>query len=85
MSKPSHSVEAPSQQKNMTQVQVLDPDNGLLNLSEVAQILRVSRITVYRFVARRLLSVYKIGRRMRFRKEDVNSFMSRNRYGSTQG
>lgn len=60
----------------------MECDLSFLDLSEVAKMLRVSRITVYRMVAKRLLSVYRIGRRMRFRKDDVLSFVEQNRYGS---
>lgn len=62
----------------------MESDLGFLDLSEVANMLRVSRITIYRMVAKRLLSVYRIGRRMRFRKNDVLSFVEKNHYGSTK-
>lgn len=62
----------------------MESDLGFLDLSEVADMFRVSRITIYRMVAKRLLSVYRIGRRMRFRKDDILSFVERNRYGSSK-
>lgn len=84
MQTPTHSADVHSQQKNMTEAQFMNSGLEFLSLSEVADLLRVSRITVYRMVAKRIVSVYRIGRRMRFRKEDILSYVERNRYGSKE-
>jgi len=80
-------IQEPSQsgvghsQQNMYATQARQMDLDLLSLQEVAELLRVSKISIYRMVARQVLAVYRIGRRMRFRKEDVLRYLERNRYG----
>ncbi len=76
--------DAHSQQNNMYQVQALRADFEFLSLPEVAEVLRISRLSVYRMVAKQILTVYRVGRRMRFRKEDVLQYLERNRYGSKE-
>lgn len=80
---PSQSVDARSQQ-NMSEAQAVLNDLCFLSLPEVADMLRISRITLYRLVARGVLSVYRVGRRMRFRKEHVLEYLERNRYGGKE-
>lgn len=80
---PSQSVDAHSQQ-NMSETHVTSNNLGLLNLPEVAEMLRVSRITVYRLVAKRILSVYRVGRRMRFRKDHILGYLEQNHYGGSK-
>lgn len=49
----------------------------LLTLSEVSGTLRVSRSTVYRLVEGRRLPAYRLGRRLRFDRDDVATFLAR--------
>lgn len=50
--------------------------NPLLNADEVAAILRISRITVYRLVKRGVLKVRRVGNKMRFEREAVLNFIN---------
>lgn len=84
MQTPTHSADVHSQQKSMTEAWIASSGLEFLSLSEVASLLRVSRITVYRIVAKKLISVYRIGRRMRFRKTDVLSYIESNHYGGKE-
>ncbi len=48
----------------------------LLTVSEVAQSLRVSNMTVYRLVSAGELPAVRVGRSVRLRAEDVESYLS---------
>jgi excisionase family DNA binding protein len=48
----------------------------LLTVSEVAQTLRVSNMTVYRLVSAGQLPALRVGRSVRLRAEDVESYLS---------
>lgn len=54
----------------------------LLSLREVAALLRVAPVTVYRLVSRRLLPVYRIAHKLRFREKDVWCWLERRRTDS---
>lgn len=82
------SVDAPSQ-PNMTQTVRLtnDADLEFLNLKEVAVILRVAPISVYRLIAKRTIPVYRACRKVLFKKKDVIAYLEHHRkepldYGS---
>ena len=47
----------------------------LLTVKQVADILRVSEMTVYRIIASRKLASYKVGGSYRIRPEDVRSYL----------
>lgn len=49
----------------------------LLTPDETAAFLRVSRSTLYRLVARRVLRFYRISGVLRFAKSDVETFIAR--------
>lgn len=51
----------------------------LLTRSEVADLLRVSTMTVLRLVARRELPVYRVRGRLRFARRDVLTYLDRQR------
>ena len=51
-------------------------DNALSAL-DVAKLLGVSKNTVYEMVRRGELKSYRVGRKMRFTKEDVDSYIAR--------
>lgn len=51
----------------------------LLTLREVAESLRVAPITVQRLVARRVLPVYRVARRLFFRETDISSWLEAQR------
>lgn len=46
------------------------------DLHEVAKILHLSRMTVYRYVIAKRLPAYRFGRHYRIRKEDLETFIS---------
>lgn len=54
----------------------------LLSLREVAALLCVAHVTVYRLVSRRLLPVYRIAHKLKFREEDVRDWLERRRTDS---
>jgi excisionase family DNA binding protein len=49
----------------------------ILTLEELAEYLKVSPWTIYRFVRERNLPSYKIGGQWRFRKEQVDAWIDR--------
>lgn len=56
------------QSENLSQTRLLD-------VSELAERLRVSERFVRRIVAERRISVQKVGRHIRFREADVDAFL----------
>ncbi len=77
--KPSQSVDAPRQLNEMNTASLIEGELELLNLQEVAQLLRLAPISIYRMVAKRLIPVYRISRRMRFNKKDVMEYLERSK------
>lgn len=53
----------------------------LLSLNEVAQLLSVSRPTVYRLIRSGELPAIRVGERLRFDQADVQSYLERHREG----
>ena len=49
----------------------------LLTVSEVADLLRVSRMTVYRLIKDGEMSALRVGRSYRLREDDVDDYLSR--------
>ncbi|HVL81694.1 MAG TPA: helix-turn-helix domain-containing protein [Actinomycetota bacterium] len=49
----------------------------LLTVAEVAAVMRVSRMTVYRLIRRGQLRAIKVGRNYRVREEDLTSYLDR--------
>ncbi|HEX3642917.1 MAG TPA: helix-turn-helix domain-containing protein [Ktedonobacteraceae bacterium] len=50
----------------------------LLTLEEVAEILRVSKSTVQRYIAQRKLEAVRVGGRFRVRSEALDRYIDRN-------
>ncbi|HEV8565353.1 MAG TPA: helix-turn-helix domain-containing protein [Actinomycetota bacterium] len=48
----------------------------LLTVNEVADLLRVSRMTVYRLIKQGDLPSFRVGRGYRLREEDVHSYLN---------
>lgn len=48
---------------------------ALISTDGLAEMLGVSRMTVYRLIERRALPVYRVCRRIRFKLEDVQNFI----------
>lgn len=52
-------------------------DQRLLKVAEVAQLLRVSKMTVYRLIASGELRSARVGRSYRLAEDDVNAYLKR--------
>jgi len=48
----------------------------LLTVNEVADLLRVSRMTVYRLIKQGDMPSFRVGRGYRLREEDVHSYLN---------
>lgn len=49
----------------------------LLTVAEVASVMRVSRMTVYRLIRREQLTAIRVGRNYRVREEDLAAYLDR--------
>lgn len=59
----------------------LPPDVALLRLDEVASRLKVSLSTVRRLIRRNDLKAVRVGRQLRVRPADLNTYLQRNTEG----
>ena len=57
---------------------------NLLKLEDVVAFLNVSEISVRRLISKRKLPYYKVGRSLRFEKQDVLNFLKQNRVESAE-
>lgn len=57
--------------------------NQSLSTQEVADILHVSKSTIYELIRRGEINSYKIGRKVRFTSEDVDAYIARSRHESS--
>jgi excisionase family DNA binding protein len=55
----------------------LKVSNQLLTVNEVAKILRVSNMTVYRLVKSRQLPAIRVGKNYRIKENDVDRYLNR--------
>jgi excisionase family DNA binding protein len=55
------------------------PARNLLTPDEVAELLRVSKTSVYRLVERRAIRFYRVCGLLRFEREDVHAFLGAGR------
>jgi excisionase family DNA binding protein len=62
--------------------QEMNKDEKLLSLSEASEFLKVSKVTIHKWKKKKLITSYRIGRRIYFKKEElVNSLKSLNQKG----
>ncbi len=54
--------------------------NKSLSTQEVAEILHISKSTVYELIRRGEINSYKIGRKVRFTQDDVDAYIARSRH-----
>ena len=54
--------------------------NKSLSTQEVADILHVSKSTIYDLIRRGEIHSYKIGRKVRFTQDDVDAYIARSRH-----
>jgi excisionase family DNA binding protein len=50
----------------------------LLTTEQVARYLKVDKITIYRLVAQRKLPAFKVGNQWRFKREMIDSWLTKN-------
>jgi len=56
---------------DLATIEFLKPD-------ELALLLNVSKVFIYRLIYQRLIPFYKVGRNIRFRKADVLAYLDKN-------
>ena len=54
--------------------------NKSLSTLEVAEILHVSKSTIYELIRRGEINSYKVGRKIRFTQDDVDAYIARSRH-----
>lgn len=65
-------------QPNMQRINLdMFGNDDLLVIKEVAAVLRVSEMTVRRFVESKYLNVYRLGGCLRFKPKDIKDFIER--------
>lgn len=70
----------PSQLNPMTTTQALQGDAfSFLSLREVAATFRVAPVTIYRLVASRALPVYRVAKKLLFKRDDVERYVTAQR------
>jgi excisionase family DNA binding protein len=55
------------------------PVTPVLSVNEAARVLGVERSTLYRIIRRGELQAVRVGRRRKFRPEDLDAYLERNR------
>ena len=53
----------------------------LLTINEIIEILKVSKLTIYRYIKAGKLSAYKVGRDYRIKQEDFDKFLEKHKKG----
>lgn len=56
------------------------PKGKSLSTEEVAELLHVSRSTIYELIRRGEINSYKVGRKVRFTQDDVDAYIARSRH-----
>lgn len=59
-------------------------EDGLLDIKQVQQRLRVSERTVFNLIKRGELTGFKVGREWRFTESDINAYIERQRQKAVQ-
>ena len=63
-------------EKGLTNVGQFDERDSFMTVAEVAQMLRVSTMTVYRLIKAGELSALRVGRSYRLRPDDVDRYLA---------
>ena len=58
------------------------PDPKFLTIAEVASMMRVSKMTVYRLVHDGTIPAHRVGRSFRLTEEDVNAYLEKSFYNA---
>ena len=56
----------------------------LLNVNELAELLRISKTSVYRLVGRRQIPFHRLPRGLRFDRQDIDAFLLKTRVDSVE-
>lgn len=56
----------------------MEKNNGLLDVAQAAEYLGLKKSSVYQLTMRKAIPVVKVGRLVRFRKQDLDAFIERN-------
>jgi len=62
----------------------MDKDNiidEIMTISEVAQYLKISEVTTYKFVQERKILGFKVGRHWRVKRSDLSDFIEKQKRG----
>ena len=59
-----------------------EPKKEFLTVRDVAELLQVTPMTIYRMVGRGALPCHQIGRAKRFSRKDIDAFLERCRTGT---
>lgn len=59
------------------------PQNKSLSTQQVADLLHVSKATIYNLIRKGEIHAYKIGRKVRFTQDDVDAYIARSRHEHT--
>lgn len=54
---------------------------NLLTINEIIEILKVSKLTIYRYIKAGKLPAYKVGRDYRVRQDDFDKFLEKHKKG----
>lgn len=76
-------VNVEPRKKNMSAI-ASAADMDLLKIDEVADFLRVSKISIYRLVAKQLLPVHRICHKLLFSKRDLISYVEKSKDGKPE-
>lgn len=80
MKKPNLSVDVSSQLNNEPAAL---PSPEMLTLKQVASLLVLSTMTVYRMVKEARIPYHQIGKSIRVRKSDLEEYLSRSKYAGS--
>ncbi|MBS4538993.1 helix-turn-helix domain-containing protein [Clostridium sp. D2Q-11] len=59
----------------------MNNDDEIMTISEVANYLKISEVTTYKFVKEGKIPGFKIGRHWRVKKEDLTEFIEKQKRG----
>ena len=54
----------------------------LLTINEIIEILKVSKLTIYRYIKAGKLPAYKVGRDYRIKQSEFDNFLEKNKKGA---
>lgn len=79
---PEDKVETESRAAELTRIHS-NPVKEFYTVSQLADLLQLTEMTIYRMINRGELPCYAIGRRKRFRQGDVEEFLEQHRVSAT--